>query len=80
MSDEQVTAFLNWLTEGGRVPLGYAPGGAPAGLWLGPVEVWRADLARIARAWPGGGGLSVEEADVLVRQVLARVPPAATSA
>ena len=80
VSDEGVTAFLNWLTEDGRVPLRYAPGGAPAGLLLGSVEVWRSDLARVARAWPGGGGLSVEDADALVRQALARVPLAADPA
>jgi hypothetical protein len=76
VSDERVTAFLNWLTEDGRVPLGYAPDGAPAGLRLGLMEVRRSDLARVARAWPGCPGLSAEAADALAGQALARVPAA----
>lgn len=74
MSDEQVTAFLNWLTEGGRVRFGYdARNDAPEALWLGLVEVRRSDLARVVRGWPGGAGLSPESADVLAGMAVARV-------
>lgn len=74
MSDEQVTAFLNWLTEGGRVRLGYdSRNGAPEALWLGVLEVRRSDLARVVRGWPAGTGMSPESADALAGLAVARV-------
>jgi hypothetical protein len=74
VSDERVTAFLNWLTEGGRVRFGYdSRNGAPEALWLGVVEVRRSDLARVVKGWPGGVGLSPESADALAGMAVARV-------
>ena len=77
MSNEQVTAFLNWLTEGGRVPFGYdSRNGAPERLWLGALEVRRSDLARVVRGWPDGAGLSPASADALAGMAVARVAAA----
>lgn len=74
MSDEQVAAFLNWLTEGGRVRFGYeSRNDAPESLWLGMLEVRRSDLARVVKGWPGGTGLSPESANVLADMAVARV-------
>ena len=77
MSDELVTAFLNWLTEGGRVRLGYdSRNGSPEVLWLGALEVRRSDLARVVKGWPAGVGLSTESADALAGMAVARVSAA----
>lgn len=77
MSDERVDAFLNWLTESGRVRLGYeSRNGAPVALWLGGLEVRRTDLARVVKGWPGGVGVSPESADVLAGLAMARVSAA----
>jgi hypothetical protein len=74
VSDERVVAFLNWLTEGGRVRLGYdSRNGAPEALWLGDLEVTRTDLARVVKGWPGGAGVSPESANVLAGLAVARV-------
>jgi hypothetical protein len=74
VSDERVTAFLNWLTEGGRVRFGYdARNGGPEALWLGALEVRRSDLARVVRGWPDGAGLSTESADALAGMAVAKV-------
>ena len=74
MSNEQVTAFLNWLTECGRVRFGYdSRNGAPEALWLGALEVRRSDLAKVVKGWPGGAGLSPESADALAGLAVARV-------
>ena len=77
MSDERVTAFLNWLTEGGRVRFGYdSRNGSPEALWLGALEVRRSDLARVVKGWPDGAGLSPESADALAGMAVARVSAA----
>ena len=77
MSDERVTAFLNWLTEGGQVRFGYdSRNGSPEALWLGALEVRRSDLARVVKGWPGGTGLSPESADVLAGMAVAKVSAA----
>lgn len=77
MSDERVVAFLNWLTEGGRVRLGFdARNGAPEALWLGALEVRRSDLARVVRGWPDGTGLCPASADALAGMAVARVAAA----
>jgi hypothetical protein len=74
VSDEQVTEFLNWLTEGGRVRFGYeSRNGAPEAHWLGALQVRRSDLARVVKGWPGGAGLSPESTDALAGQVVARL-------
>lgn len=74
MRDEQIVGFLNWLTEDGRMRLGYgSPAGPPEELWLGAKQVSRSDLARVARHWSGGAGLSQETAGVLVGLALERV-------
>ena len=77
MSDERVTAFLNWLTEGGRVQFGYdSRNGSPEALWLGVLEVRRSDRGRVVRGWPDGAGLSPESADALAGMAVARVSAA----
>lgn len=74
MSDERVTAFLDWLTEGGRVRFGYeSRNGSPEALWLGTLEVRRSDLARVVTTWPDGTGLSPESADGLAGMVVAKM-------
>ena len=74
MSDERVAAFLNWLTEDGRVRFGYdSRNGSPEALWLGVLEVRRSDLARVVKGWPDGAGLSPESADALAGMAVARV-------
>jgi hypothetical protein len=77
VSDQQVTAFLNWLTEGGRVRFGYdTRNGSPGPLRLGAREVDRSDLARVARRWPDGGDLSWESAYELAEMAVARASAA----
>ena len=77
MSDERVIAFLNWLTEGGRVRFGYdSRDGASEALWLGTLQVKRSDLARVVKGWPDGAGLSTESADALAGMAIARVSAA----
>jgi hypothetical protein len=74
MSDELIVGFLNWLTDGGRMRLGYnSAEGQPEELWLGSKQVSRSDLARVARHWPGGNALSPETAGVLVGMALEKV-------
>jgi hypothetical protein len=69
-----IVEFLNWLTECGRVRFGYdSPPGGPDELRLGAKQVSRSDLARVARHWPGGTGLSQETAGVLVGLALEKV-------
>lgn len=72
MQEQQTTAFLTWLTEGGRARLRFQTEmpGASSELWLGAVVVTRADLSRIARHW---SGLTVDAAGTLVDQCIARV-------
>lgn len=77
MSDERVIAFLNWLTEGGRVRFGYdSRNDRPEALWLGTLEVRRSDLARVVKGWPDGADLSPESADALAGMAVARVSAA----
>jgi hypothetical protein len=74
VSDERVTAFLNWLTEGGRVRFEYdTRTGSPGTLRLGAREVDRSDLARVARRWPEGGDMSLESSQTLAGMAVARV-------
>lgn len=74
VSDERTIAFLDWLTESGRVWFGYeSRNGSPESLWLGTLEVRRSDLARVVKGWPGGVGLSQESADELAGLVVTKV-------
>lgn len=74
MSDELVIAFLNWLTDGGKMRLAYKPQeGMADELWLGAKQVSRSDLARIVRRWPGGSDLNLEAAGTLVGLALDKV-------
>src|SRR5262249_12873236 len=74
VGDEVIVGFLNWLTDGGRMRLGYnSQQGQPDELWLGAKQVSRSDLARVARHWPGGVNLTHESAGALVGLALERV-------
>jgi hypothetical protein len=74
VGDEVIVGFLNWLTDGGRMRLGYnSQQGQPDELWLGAKQVSRSDLSRIARHWPDGAHLTPESASSLVGLALDRV-------